>query len=197
MARELKATMITGVSINPLGLVLALIFISLMVILFRWMFAVPPQAPMEVVHVESTLSSLSRIVVPLVESVASERAVELACRLASDEKSEIVLAAVVTVPLSLSLNAELPELENRAQHAIDTGSFIVRQHKLKCATRIVRNRTAAEGIREVARDMDADMIVMGTGIPHRRTTAEISRTAMELLRRAPCEVIVAKATIAA
>ncbi len=187
----------TGVSINPLGLVLAALFLSLMLMLFRWMFAVPPQPPMEVVHVESTLSNLNRIVVPLVESVASERAVELACRMASDEKSEIILAAVVTVPLSLSLNAELPALEEHAQRAIDTGSFIVRQHRLNCETRIVRNRTAAEGIRQVAREMDADVIVMGTGIPRQRTPTEVRKTAMDLLRRAPCEVIVAKASIAA
>ncbi len=186
-----------GLSIHPLGLVLALLFISLMVILFRWMFAVPPQPPLEVVHVESTLSNLHRIVVPLVESVCSERAVELACRMASDEKSEIILVAVVTVPLSLALNAPLPALEEHAQRAIDSGRFIVRQHKLKCETRIVRNRTAAEGIRQVAREMDADVIVMGTGIPRQRTPAEVSKTAMDLLRRAPCEVIVAKASIAA
>ncbi len=186
-----------GISINPLGLVLAALFIGLMLMLFRWMFAVPPQMPMEVVNVESTLSNLNRIVVPLVESVASERAVELACRMASAEKSEIILAAVVTVPLSLPLNAELPALEEHAQHVIDTGRFIVRQHKLKCESRIVRNRPAAEGIRQVARDVDADVIVMGMGIHKRRDSTEISRTAMELLRRAPCEVIVAKASIAA
>ncbi len=186
-----------GLAVHPLGLLLAVLFISLMLILFRWMFAVPSQTPMEVVNVESTLSNLHRIVVPLVESVCSERAVELACRMASDEKSEIILVAVVTVPLSLALNANLPALEEHAQRAIDTGRFIVRQHKLKCETRIVRNRTAAEGIRQVARELDADVIVMGTGIPRQRTPAEVSKTAMELLRLAPCEVIVAQAPLSA
>ncbi len=188
---------IEGIHIDPLGIFLALLFLGLMGILFRWMFAVPPQLPMQVINVKTTVSNLNRIVVPLIESVASERAVELACRLASDEKSEIILAAVVTVPLSLSLNAPVPELEKQAQQAVDTGEFIVKQHKLKCETRIIHDRSAADGILRVARDMDADLIVMGTGIPQRRNFAEMSATAMDLLRRAPMQVIVAKAPIAA
>ncbi len=186
-----------GISINPLGVFLAATFLSLMLLLFRWMFAVPPQPPMQVINVKSSFSSLNRIVVPLIESVASERAVELACRLASDQKTEIILGAVIVVPLSLSLNTPMPGPEQAAQRAIDTGTFIVKQHKLKSESRIERNRTAADGILQLARDMDADVIVMGAGVPQRRNFAEMSATAMELLRRAPCEVIVAKAPIPA
>ncbi len=186
-----------GIRLDLLGMILAALFLSLMAVLFRWMFAVPPQLPMQVINVKTTVSNLNRIVVPLIESIASERAVELACRLASDQKSEIILAAVVTVPLSLSLNAPMPELERRAQQAIDTGIFIVKQHKLKCESRIVHNRTATDGILQVAHDTDADVIVMGTGIPTRRNFAEMSATATDLLRRATCEVIVAKAPISA
>ncbi len=188
---------LVGLHIDPLGIFLALLFLTLMGILFRWMFAVPPQAPMEVINVKSTVSNLNRIVVPLIESIASERAVELACRLASDAKSDIILAAVITVPLSLNLDAPMPDLEKKARQALDTGSFIVKQHRLKCETRVVHNRTVADGILQVARDEDADVIVMGTGIPQRRNFAETSATAMELLRRAPMQVIIAKAPIAA
>ncbi len=188
---------LVGLQIDPLGIFLALLFLSLMGILFRWMFAVPPQPPMQVINIKSTVSNLNRIVVPLIESIASERAVELACRLASDQKSEIILAAVITVPLSLSLDSPVPQLEKQARQALETGSFIVKQHKLKCETRIVHHRSAADGILQVARDEDADVIVVGTGVPQRRNFAEMSATAMELLRRAPMQVIIAKAPIAA
>ncbi len=188
---------IWGLHIDPLGIFFALLFLTLMGLLFRWMFAVPPQAPMQVINVKSTVSNLNRIVVPLIESVASERAVELACRLASDEKSEIILAAVITVPLSLSLDSPVPQMEKQARQALDTGSFIVMQHKLKCETRIVHHRSAVDGILQVARDEDVDVIVIGTGVPQRRNFAEMSSTALELLRRAPMQVIIAKAPIAA
>ncbi len=186
-----------GISINPVGLFLAAVFLGLMLILFRWMFAVPPQPPLPVINVRSTLSNLNRILVPLSGSVASERAVELACRLAPDEKAEIVLGAVIVVPLSLSLNTPMRELEEQAQQALDTGTFIVKQHKLRCQARLVRHRSPADGILQLARDIDAEVIVMGAGVPQQRNFGEVSRTALELLRRSPCEVIVAKAPIPA
>ena len=95
-------------TLNPLGIMLAVIFLGLMVFLFRWMFAVPPPMPMQVISVKTTVSSLNRILVPLVESLVSERAVELACRLASDRQTEIILGSVIVVPLSLSLGTSLP-----------------------------------------------------------------------------------------
>ncbi len=184
-------------TLHPLGIFLALLFLTLMLTLFRWMFAVPPQLPLQVVSVKQTVLNLNRIVVPLVESVVSERGVELACRLASDQKSEIVLAYVIVVPLSLSLNTPMPKLEEDAQRAIATGEFIVKQHKLKCESRIVHNRTAADGILQLVRELDADLIVVGAGIPQRRNFLEIGSTATDLLRRAPCEVVLAKAPIPA
>jgi nucleotide-binding universal stress UspA family protein len=184
-------------TLNLLGLVLAAIFLGLMLFLFHWMFAVPPPAPMQVINVKTTVSNLNRIVVPLVETVASERAVELACRLASDQKSEIILAFVIVVPLSLSLDTPMPGLEEAADRALDTGEFIVKQHKLKCEKRAMHNRTATEGILQLVREVDADVVVMGAGIPQRRNFAELSQTVLDVLRRAPCEVIVAKAPLPA
>ena len=83
------------------------------------------------------------------------------------------------------------------ERALETGEFIVKQHKLKCEKRVVRNRTAVEGILHLAREVGADVIVMGTGIPQRRNFQEVSSTVTELLRRAPMEVIVAKAPLPA
>ncbi len=184
-------------TLNPLGFVLAATFLGLMLILFRWMFAVLPPPPMQVLHVERTVYNLDRILVPLQESVASERAVELACRLASTRESEIVLANVIVVPLSLRLDTQLPNMEADAERAQDIGEFIIKQHKLQCVRRTVRNRTVTDGILQLAREVEADVIVLGTGIPQRRNFVELSQTAAELLRRAPCEVIVDKARMPA
>ncbi len=185
------------VTFHPLGIALAVVFLTSLLALFRWMFAAPPPAPMQVINVKQTVSNMNRILVPLVESIASERAVELACRLASDRKGEIILASVIVVPLSLSLDTPLPKLEQEAQRTLDTGAFIVKQHKLKSEERIIRHRTAADGILQLAREMNADVIVMGAGIPRRRNFLDVSPTVTDLLRRAPMEVIVAKAPIPA
>lgn len=184
-------------TLHPLGIGLALLFLSLMLALFRWMFAVPPQLPVEVITARAATAHLQRVLVPLIDSPASQHAVELACRLAGDNKAEIILAYVVAVPLSLSLDAPLPDVEKKARHALENGSLMVQQHKLKSETRIVRHRSASEGILALAREVDADVIVMGTGLPQRRNFAELGPTATDVLRRAPCEVVLAKAPLAA
>lgn len=182
-------------TLYPLGIALAAIFLGSLLGLFRWMFAAPPPAPMQVINVAQTIPALNRILVPLNESVASERAVELACRLASDRKTEIILAYVIAVPLALGLNASLPALEEQSRQVLDTGEFIVRQHKLQAGRRVVRHRTTLDGILDLARDVNADLIVIGTGIPQRRNFLELDQTVMELLKRAPAEVVVSKAPI--
>jgi nucleotide-binding universal stress UspA family protein len=187
----------TELTFHPLGIALAATFLVSLLALFRWMFAAPPPAPLQVINVRQTVSNLNRILVPLVESIASERAVELACRLSSDRKGEIILASVIVVPLALSLETPLPALEEEAHRTLETGAFIVKQHKLKSEERIVRHRNAAEGILRLAREMNADVIVMGAGIPQHRNFLVVSPTVTELLRRAPMEVIVAKAPIPA
>lgn len=187
----------TELTFHPLGIALAATFLTSLIILFRWMFDVPPPAPMQVINVKQTVSNLNRMIVPLIESVASERAVELACRLASDQKSEIILACVIVVPLSLSLDAALPSMEENAQRVLDTGEFMVKQHKLKCQKRSVRDRSSVHGILHLVRTLDADVIVLGTGTRERRNFWELGQTVSELLRRAPCEVILAKTPIPA
>ncbi len=182
-------------TLHPLGIVLATIFLTSLLALFRWMFAAPPPAPLQVINVEQTIPALNRILVPLNESVASERAVELACRLAPDQKAEIILAYVIQVPLTLGLNASLPALEEQARQVLQTGEFIAKQHRLKAECRIVRHRTALDGILDLAREVNAELIVIGTGIPQRRNFLELDPTVMELLKRAPCEVVASKAPI--
>src|SRR5512136_204171 len=87
--------------LSPLGIALAVLFFLLMVNLFRWMFRVPPQLPYEVVKARQSVTALHRLLVPAPDNVASERTVELACRMGEAQKAEIVLAYVVEVPFTL------------------------------------------------------------------------------------------------
>ncbi len=185
----------TRVILHPIGILLALLFVGSMTGLFVWMFHVPPVVPHEVVRVRQSVSALNRILVPTVGAMASERAVELACRLGQAQKAEIILVHVIEVPFSLDLNAALPRMEEQARETLETAKFIVMQHGLPVRTRVLRNRLAADGILQAAREEDADAIVMGLGVKRRPGSDQIGRTTQEVIRRAPCEVIVAKAPI--
>jgi len=178
--------------LNPIGVGLAILFLFLMINLFRWMFRVPPQLPYKVAKARQSVSALHSILVPTTEDVISERAVELACRLGELQKAEIVLAYVVEVPFTLALSVQMPDEEARGQDALHMGQVIVEQHGLPVRTRIVPHRYAWGGILHLAQEERVDAIVMSAGKVRPGLTEGIGRTAREVVKRAACEVILDK-----
>jgi len=188
---------------HPLGIFLAVIFVTSMGLLFWWMFQVPPQVPHEVAMVRRSVAAMQRILVPVSGKIASERAVELACRLGEAQKAEIVLAYIIEVPFTLSLDTAVPAEESRGQEALRTAQFIVEQHGLSARTKIIPHRYAWGGILRLAREEIVDAIVMGVGGgrpglaegPALSKVEGMGRTTQEVLKRAQCEVILDKVPV--
>jgi nucleotide-binding universal stress UspA family protein len=181
--------------LHPLGIGIAVLFLILMINLFLWMFRVPPLLPYEVVKARQSVSALHRILVPVGEDVASERAVELASRLGVAQKAEIILAYVFEVPYSLSLDAQVPTEDAKAEHALSTARFIVEQHGLPVRAKILASRQVWGGILRLAHEEAVDAIVMSTGRVRSGTIDSLSRTAEEVIRRSEVEVILDKAPV--
>lgn len=177
---------------NPIGVLLAIVFVVSMGLLFYWMFRVPPAVPHEVAVVRRSVAAMQRILVPVSGQIASERAVELACRLGAAQKAEIVLIYVIEVPFTLSLGAPVPAEEARGQEALRTAQFIVEQHGLPVRTTLIPHRYAWGGILRLAREEMVDVIVMSVGTRRAGLTEGLGRTAQEVLKRAECEVILDK-----
>lgn len=180
---------------NPIGVFLAIIFVASMGLLFFWMFRVPPQVPREVAVVRRSVAAMQRIMVPVSGRIASERAVELACRLGETQKAEIILAYIVEVPFTLSLDASVPTEEAKGEEALSTARFIVEQHGLPVRTKIVPHRYAWGGILHLAREEMVDAIVMNVGTGRPGQADGMGRTAQEVLKRAECEVILDKVPV--
>ncbi len=185
-----------AIELHPLGVVLATVFVTSMATLFLWMFHVPPALPLQVVKVHGSVDAVRKIVVPIVEAMPSERAVELACRMGNGKKADLVLVHVIVVPYTMSLDAPLAEREKAGRAALDLGLLIAQQHGCRAQTRIVRHRNAAEGILATAREVQADAIILGIGLKP-RVPGEWGKTSEEILRRAECEVFLDKVPIAA
>ena len=179
----------TEVHFNFLGIFLGFTFLVAMAVLFRWMFHVPPASPLPVVTARRSVTRIHRILVPVVETVASERAVELACRLGHDQKAEIILAFIMVVPMALPLNTPLPNLEAMGRQALDTAKFIVNQHNLLAKLRLMPQRTAADGILRIAREEQVDAIIMGVEERRHALPGPLGQTVWDVMRKAPCEVI--------
>jgi nucleotide-binding universal stress UspA family protein len=185
------------IQVHPIGIILALVFAVSIGSLFRWMFKVPPMLPLPVIQVQHSVSALRKIIVPIGETIPSERAVELACRLGHDQKADLVLVHVITVPYSMSLDAPLPEQEKSAQKVLEIGCQIAARFGIHAQTRLLRQRHVADGVLQVAREEEADAIVLGVGIKSRVPGTDWGRTTADLLQRAPCEVIVDKVPMSA
>ena len=180
------------VQLHPIGIFLGLIFVSAVGSLFIWMFRVPPVLPLSVVKARHSLQAVRKILVPVGETIPSQRAVELACRLGHDQKAELVLVHVITVPFTLSLNTPLPVKEKEAHQALELASVIANQYGLQTHMRILRDRHAANGVLRVAQEEDVDAIVLGVGIKRRTPGSDWGQTTTEIVTRALCEVIVDK-----
>jgi nucleotide-binding universal stress UspA family protein len=178
--------------LSPLGMALAVIVLGAMAGLFWWMFKVPPQVPHEVARVYRSVGAMERLLVPVSGRIASERAVELACRLGQPQKAEIILAYVVEVPFTLTLGSALPSEQSAGEAALRTARFIVEQHGLPVRTKMLPDRYAWSGIMRIAREETVDAIVMGAGAGRPGPAEGMSRTAREVMRKAGCEVIVDK-----
>jgi nucleotide-binding universal stress UspA family protein len=174
------------------GILLAIIFVISMALLFFWMFRVPPAVPHEVARVRRSVAAMRRILVPVSRKVASERAVELACRLGAIQKAEIILAYIVEVPFTLSLDTVIPAEEAQGEEALRTAQFIVEQRGLPVSTKIIPHRYAWGGILHLAKEEMADAIVMSVGAGRPGLAEGMGRTAQEVIKRAECEVILDK-----
>ena len=182
--------MLAIITPTPLGTLLAIMFIAGMSSLLIWMFKLPPVVSYEVVRVTTKVRAIQRIMVPVVNTDYSQRAIELATRIGAEQKSEILLCYVIEVPLTLPLGVDLPEQEGAAEAILKASQDLVAFHNLPYRTRIIRARTAGQAILQAVNEEEVQMIVMG--IRPGRDAGVLSRTPEWLLKRADCEIVIDK-----
>jgi APA family basic amino acid/polyamine antiporter len=151
-------------------------------------------------HVEAPIGDLlpeeaegahQRILVPLKMGEIGEEVLATAIRLALERNASIHVLTVVEVPLSLPLDAELPEQEEAAATSLAEAKEVAEEHEVEIEGRVVRARAIAEAILEEAQGIDADLIIMGSHPRWRKRSPRFFSPTVDLvLRRAPCEVMV-------
>ena len=141
------------------------------------------------------LRGYRRLLVPVVDGPESERALELACRLASDSGARVFAVAVIEVAPLLPLDAHMLEEERAAHELLDRAGATADSYGVTFTPRLVRARSAGEAIVGVARNEGVELVVIGG--PRRLTsspgTAIFGGTIREVLEDAPCRVVVVAA----
>ncbi len=174
------------------GVLLGLSFIALTAGVFFWMFRLPSQRPRPAARGHSPVEGLPRILVPIVDAITSERAVELACRLRNGQKADLVLVHVIEVPDTLPLDAAMPDRDNMGREALEMGRVIAHRYGYNTRTYIVHHRHTAQGILQVANEENVDAIVLCDGVAKSPVSRAWGKIDAAILRRANCEVFLDK-----
>jgi basic amino acid/polyamine antiporter, APA family len=139
---------------------------------------------------EAEEGAYERILVPLKIGAIGEEVLATAIRLAEERGSTVRVLHVIGVPLDLSLDAPMREAEDRAEASLAEAKLLAAEHDVEVEGEIVRARALGEAIVEMAREWEADLIVMGSAPRWRRQSRFFSPTVDYVLRRASCEVMV-------
>jgi basic amino acid/polyamine antiporter, APA family len=132
------------------------------------------------------------IVVPVVRSNESEEALVAAARLAAERGARIAVVHVLEIPLSLPVEAELPDREAEADRLLDDAVSLVEAYGVRAFARLARGRSAGVEIVREAEQRTAELIALGARRRHaRRGTPIFGRTTDYVVREAPCRVLVA------
>src|SRR6266540_2937918 len=135
-------------------------------------------------------ATFSTILVPMKLGEIGEEMVATAVRLAQDGDVTVEALFVVRVPLDKPLDAELFDLEEQAAASIAEARALGADHGVEVNGRIIRARAIGDAIIEVAREIDADLIMLGSAPKWRRQSRFFSPTVEYVLKKADAEVLI-------
>ena len=130
------------------------------------------------------------IVVPVVRSAATEEALVAAARLATERNASVGIVSVLEVPLSLPLDAELPD-EAAAHRTLDDAEALVEQYGVGAVERLLRARSAGAEIVAEARRQNAEILILGAERNGRPARRPLGHTVEYVLKHAECRTMVA------
>jgi nucleotide-binding universal stress UspA family protein len=114
-----------------------------------------------------------------------------------DHRARVLLVYVIELPYTVDLNVPFSEAEELARHLLAVGEQIVRQHDLPVESHVLRHRTTEQAVSELAREVGAQTIVLGTSAPRWWSFGRLDHIAAAVMRKAPCRVVVAEPSVPA
>jgi APA family basic amino acid/polyamine antiporter len=132
-----------------------------------------------------------RLLVPMLGNSESERAIQVACRLAAERHAAITVVTVIEVPPLLPLDARMTEEEAEARRLHDRATAIADAYGVSVVSRTVRAREAGTAILEQLDESDAELVVIGATrkIRVNKRSTTFGRDVQHVLRKAPCRVL--------
>jgi nucleotide-binding universal stress UspA family protein len=129
---------------------------------------------------------LRNLLVPVADNPESERAMDVACRLADEHRTTIAVLHVVEIPPVLPLGAHMTEEHHAAHLLLERTAAIADTYGVDVAPRILQDRVAGEAIVGFAARRGVELIVVGAP---RKRRQPFGSTVEHVLRKAGCRVL--------
>lgn len=182
------------IQINPLGVLVAFIFLASIVGVLGWMLHLPgeTESAQGAAQAVQSVSRQRRFLVTLLSANdVTDRIVALAAQIAQYRDGSIELLAVLEVPFMLPLDARVEEDEELALALLDRATAIVKRAPTKLTKRILKARQAGMAIVREAEEQAIDMILIANSPTRRRGgVSQLDPVVEYVLKNTPCEVLV-------
>ncbi len=126
---------------------------------------------------------IKKILVPTRGSGQRET-IQMACEIAKFHHATITAVHVIELPTSIPLDIEAPHRTAQAEEALKRASAIASEFGIDMELNIIRSRSLADSVVELAEKGKYDLIVLGSD----KKTKGMGAMADQILRNAPCRV---------
>ncbi len=131
----------------------------------------------------------TKVLVPVNGSESDEEAVALACRLAKQDKADIIAVYVIPIDRTLPLDAEIETEVKKAEASLDRMEGIAAEQNCRMETDLLQARDLAPTIVDEAIEREVDLIVMASAYQQRFGQFSLGEMIPHILKHAPCRVI--------
>lgn len=193
------ATTTVPIHMTPAGVIIGIIFASSVLSILWWMMH-PPKARAiaeKVMEGAEAVAEAGRILVGTRGGQLSRRLLNLACGLAKVQNASLTAIYVVELPMTLPLDAAVPEEIRRAEQVLAEAEEVARQHNVEMKKQISKARKAGRAIVDAAKAVPTQLIVLGLGERQNFEDRVFGSTADFVVRHAPCDVILERPSFVA
>jgi hypothetical protein len=182
--------------LNPVGILIALVFITSIVSVLGWMLRLPKESEetRTATRAVRSVNKLTRILVPVLhKNEVTDRAVALAVQMAQHRNGNVEALAVLEVSLMLPLDARVEDDECCALELLDRAESVAvhTRSSSKLIKRLLKARSAGAAIVREAEEKVVDLIIIANvPVRVRGSMQQIDPTVEYVLKNAPCEVMV-------
>jgi nucleotide-binding universal stress UspA family protein len=194
----LAAETTNPLQITVIGMLIAILFLASIVGVLGWMLRLPRETEQARIATKAvrSVNKLGNILVPLLgRNEVTDRIVALAVQMARQRNGRVEFLAVIQVPFTLPLNAQVEHDEKLALEALERAESVAAQcgarSGVQVSKRILKGREIGAAIVREAEEQIVDLILLANmPVRVRGSMQQIDPAIEYVMRNAPCEVLV-------